>query len=258
MRFNFTSIAFLALGVSLISFTAALAASLPRDFRPEYAYAFPSIVSASLFLSVFLLAIGIACLTGQAEFKLNGGKRKIASQYAAVAIAICVLVFSSFALRFALSTPTPLLAVTSKSMTPTLNVGDFLVIAKPQRIEAGDIIAFKRGNDVIVHRVYAIEVEGIRTKGDAYATPDPWVVGPEEVYGKVVAVVPLLGFAFMALSNPAGFTLVAILLALIPAMRSLTFRNQDENCPFTKRRCSFGGFNPKVCSVCLQARRLRK
>jgi len=255
MRFSFAAVLFLSLGLALASFAFAVAAVFPRDVRPEYALTMPAVLSASAFLSSLLIAFGLAELFEQAEVEVKGVK--VARLLVAALLAASLVVASGFALRLATGCQTPVLAVTSKSMAPTFNVGDLLFVVRAENVSVGDVIAFRQSQTIIVHRVVNATAEGFRTKGDAYAQPDPWVVKPAEVYGKVVASVPLLGYAFTLLSNPAFAMLLFALVLVVPILRSAKFKGQRRNCPFFRGRCRFGGFNPKVCQVCITARTLR-
>lgn len=88
-------------------------------------------------------------------------------------------------------------AVETASMDPTIPVGA-LVVVQPKGaadLVKGDIVAYQRGDVVIVHRVVANQVvEGyLTTKGDANELEDQEPVRYESVIGSVVFSVPYLG-----------------------------------------------------------------
>jgi len=259
VKVGHATLLFVPLGLALLTFACTLAAFLPRDIRPEYAYAYPAVISSLVFLAALLLLTGIADMFGYITVKREPRVRDFAKNLAFAAVIVMALLASTSALRFALGTPTPLLAVTSKSMAPTLNVGDLLVVRGTSSVEVGDIVAFRRGSDIVVHRVYNVTENGIITKGDAYSQPDPWIIQRDEILGKVVFSIPLLGYVHMALSNPLVLAVIVIFAASVPALaRSVSVvKPEPTKCPFLKRKCRFGGFNPKVCSVCLQAKQLK-
>lgn len=111
----------------------------------------------------------------------------------------------AYGLPTALGTPTPLLAIATGSMVPTLERGTLVVIqhVAADRITVGTIIAF----DVAclpaptVHRVIRIVSSGptwvFQTKGDANPSQDPCTVPYTDVRGAVVAIVPYLGFLIL-------------------------------------------------------------
>jgi len=106
----------------------------------------------------------------------------------------------------ALSTDMPVVAVESNSMIPTFYQGDILIIqgvSDPKNyagfLETGDIIVFSaEGRDVpIVHRIKEINADGsFQTQGDACTGQHPFEkqINPEQIHGKVVMIIPYLGW----------------------------------------------------------------
>ena len=98
------------------------------------------------------------------------------------------------------------------SMKPAINVGDIVIVSKvsPSSIEPGDVIQYYReGIGVITHRVVAVKyIDGklnFVTKGDAMDEPDPWLVPSDFVIGKVIFVIPKLGWVTIALRSIPQF-----------------------------------------------------
>jgi signal peptidase I len=87
-----------------------------------------------------------------------------------ITIALLFLVVLGFyyGAQAALGTEYPALAVASGSMLPTLNIGDLIIVQKidPSQIRAdsngltGDILVYKRGSELIVHRAVKKEPAG--------------------------------------------------------------------------------------------------
>ena len=82
-----------------------------------------------------------------------------------------------------------------------LDIGDILFVVDTKEIEAGDIIiyrpdpgCFKPDVSTIVHRVVQISEGRYMTKGDNNAGPDQCRVSSDQVEGKAVIAVPLLGY----------------------------------------------------------------
>ena len=81
--------------------------------------------------------------------------------------------------------------VTSDSMSPTFERGDLILM---QRIHidprVGDIVMLENPESIlpITHRVVAVTKEGVRTKGDARAFADPWLVSKHEIQGEAVQI----------------------------------------------------------------------
>jgi len=105
-------------------------------------------------------------------------------------------------LGIALATPIPLTSVTSISMLPSLHPGDLVVVLGVGSPKVGDIVVYSadcpalpKGD--VIHRVIEVNETHLITKGDNDLTnpmPDPCPVRREQVKGKVVFAIPVLGY----------------------------------------------------------------
>lgn len=89
--------------------------------------------------------------------------------------------------------------VGSPSMGEVAPVGS-LVITRPvgslATIHVGEIMVFHPPGttQTYVHRIYSVGPgPTYRTKGDINTLPDPWVIGPKNLVGREVAIVPAVG-----------------------------------------------------------------
>lgn len=143
-------------------------------------------------------------------------------------------------------TSNPFYVVSSGSMEPELMVFDMLVIQGSipfSDISIGDIIVFDRPSDhnrVIVHRVDAIlgdDPKTIRTKGDANPNSIPgtdYPITEEEYLGKVVYVVPQVGYITRILTPPINYIIIAIVIGAMIANHYIN-RKKDRIDPFKKQ-----------------------
>lgn len=98
-------------------------------------------------------------------------------------------------------------AVAGGSMNPALHLGDMVIATKvsPDAIKEGDIIEFRQGEMMVIHRVIDIEEsEGSTqfiTKGDANKNRDTDPVSPEQVKGRVMFAVPKVGWVTLILRS---------------------------------------------------------
>jgi signal peptidase len=145
-------------------------------------------------------------------------KRRIPKIAAITIIAAFLMFFLVFYRPVSLWGDTRYEPVYTGSMEPAIPVGSIVVIkpADPETLKVGDIICFKIESEsatTVTHRIINITSQGFITKGDANEDPDQWIVAKENVIGKVIAVIPYIGYLGYFVRTPIGF----ILLILIPA-----------------------------------------
>ena len=86
-------------------------------------------------------------------------------------------------------------------MVPNINKGDVVIVNqqfKADELEKGEIIAYKYGGKVIVHRINDLIKKDktiiIYTKGDANNDVDGWKVTPDMIIGTVKNKIPAIGY----------------------------------------------------------------
>ena len=160
-------------------------------------------------------------------------RRQVRDAVLAVGVIAIVGVGATQVGPLVLGTSSPLLAIATGSMVPTLNRGDLVIVehASPSTIEAGTIIAFHVSclPAPTVHRVFRIVQNGsfpvYQTKGDANPTPDPCLVPFQDVIGRVVATVPYAGFFVLdPLLDVAVVALIVVVALLVPTEGGLRRR----------------------------------
>lgn len=87
-------------------------------------------------------------------------------------------------------------AVTSGSMHPSLEVGDVVLLDAGASPAPGTVATFhhpRTPDELVTHRLAGVEDGSWRTRGDANASADPWLVGNEDLIGIGRLAVPLVG-----------------------------------------------------------------
>lgn len=112
--------------------------------------------------------------------------------------------------------------IVSQSMVPTININDAIIIKRDNNnYNIGDIISFfsteyDKNGIVVTHRIIDKinnnEESIYTTKGDNNPVPDYNKVNTSDVFGKVLFVIPKLGYYQEFLSKPSNF----ILCLLVP------------------------------------------
>ena len=225
------------IGGSLASTTLLVMVNLPQfisPILPATPWFLEGFTNTVLFL-LFTLMIVNTRMELTKPLRLRGiSKREVMG---ILAYMLSLTIILSF-----IATETRPYVIVSGSMEPTISLGDIAIVKKirnASQVGLGDIIAFKFGDEVVMHRIVAIEQESnipvFVTKGDANRDIDPWVVEPDKIIGKVVYVIPKLGipliYALMYLNNPftiLGIVVVVLLYTYIPRIKSYRLRRRGS------------------------------
>ena len=168
-----------------------------------------------------------------------------------VAVVLAVLIFW-FSLTFVLRTENPILAVASGSMEPVLYKGDLIVIEGIENADEiqvglkdsdrqGDIIVFRRYDELIVHRAVdrSLNADGtysFKTWGDNNGFADGSTVDEGDVVGRFLSIkVPWLGNIALFFApfevKVAFIALWIVIIAIIevaPSVRKRLKGSDDE------------------------------
>lgn len=100
------------------------------------------------------------------------------------------------------------IVIATGSMTPNINKGDMVVIKKvapkdAKKLKEGEVLAFKREDKIVVHRIYKIYTSGneifFKTKGDHNNAPDGYLTEAKEILGTVKFNIRYIGYPTVAL-----------------------------------------------------------
>lgn len=137
--------------------------------------------------------------------------------YAALGVFIAILIYH--ALIFILGTNRPVIDVVSQSMSPSINVGDLVIVKHedPNKLKVGDVIVFDTLSESlpVIHRIYKINDDGtFQTLGDNNnGIQHEWEkqIDPKDIAGKSVLVIPYVGWIKIVVcdSVPAVCTILS-------------------------------------------------
>ncbi|KKR06014.1 MAG: Signal peptidase, type I [candidate division WS6 bacterium GW2011_GWF2_39_15] len=114
--------------------------------------------------------------------------------------------------------PFKMFSVESGSMSPTIEMGDLIIVEKSSDYKKGDIITFSTINETpkrtITHRIVDVDEKGIiTTKGDFNQSNDIDKVQKNDILGEYIARAPYIGFFVSFVKTKVG----VIVLVVIPA-----------------------------------------
>lgn len=104
------------------------------------------------------------------------------------------------------------------------------------RLAVGDVVTFREpgGEGLVTRRVAAIAEDGVRTRGDAAGSLDPWLVRPGALE-RVVFSVPLAGYPLLAVDAmsvppwaPAALVVALAVVLVLLRRTSRTARRAAE------------------------------
>lgn len=111
--------------------------------------------------------------------------------------------------------------VLTGSMGHAVPTGSLVVnqYTKDRDLKAGDIVTFQKPDAVtpifITHRIISVDATGLlfrfQTKGDANSTPDLAKINQANIEGKVIVVIPYLGYLIELLKTPVVFAVLVFI-----------------------------------------------
>jgi signal peptidase len=154
-------------------------------------------------------------------------------------------------------TPNPFYVVSSGSMEPVLDIYDVLIVKNGSTFEGaqrGDIIVFNRPeihDRVIVHRIVDIRESSeriITTKGDANPASIPGTDFPitkDDYIGKVVYVIPKIGYVTRLIQPPVNYIIIAVILAILFFNRTSRKKDRKHDEDLSLGADNLSGTEPK-------------
>ena len=139
--------------------------------------------------------------------------------------------------------------VLSGSMEPTYHVGSLIYVTKvePQELEVGDPLTYViDGGTVVTHRIIEKHVDPdnpadirFKTKGDNNNIEDGELVRAENILGKPVFTIPLMGYVAFFIQTPPssyiaiGMCIIIVLLTFLPDLMDKLFEEEDKKAEAT-------------------------
>jgi len=116
--------------------------------------------------------------------------------------------------------------VATGSMEPVIEPGDMIIFHEQGNYEAGDIVVFEAEN-FVTHRIIETTENGFITQGDANNKDDGEIHG-EQIIGKVVYIVPKVGYIVDFIKSPFGMLVLVIGLLVLIELPGLLWKKSKR------------------------------
>jgi len=109
-------------------------------------------------------------------------------------------------------------------MNPSIDTGSITIVKKMENYKVGDIISYyakiNNKEKIITHRIIDIGGNVYVTKGDTNLGIDP-IVLPRLIIGKVILIIPYLGYIVSFAKSTSGLWLTIIIPAIFIILAEL-------------------------------------
>lgn len=117
--------------------------------------------------------------------------------------------------------------VATGSMSPTMEIGDVVIVKITKEIEKNDIIVYIDGESIITHRLIEINENGLIAKGDANNSEDK-PIQFEMVLGEVISIWPKIGIWRKIFTSSDVVGLILVLIVLFSAVFMYSTSDKKE------------------------------
>ena len=113
--------------------------------------------------------------------------------------------------------------VATGSMSPTIEIGDVVIVKITKEVNEDDIIVYRENENFITHRLIEKKEDKLIAKGDANNSEDK-PIELEDVLGKVEKIIPKVGIWRKAILQPEiiGLTITVIVIFSITFVYTIT------------------------------------
>jgi signal peptidase I len=128
----------------------------------------------------------------------------------AAAVAVAVAGWGAWLRPVTLGGNAAYVIVDGRSMEPTYEDGDLVLVRRSSSYAPGDVIAFRAGGQFedptrIIHRIVGGSSDGFQTQGDNRDRLDPWTPTDDDIIGKAQLHIPMAGDIASAIVQPEFF-----------------------------------------------------
>jgi len=117
--------------------------------------------------------------------------------------------------------------VATGSMSPTMEIGDVVIVKITKQVEQNDIIVYIDGENIITHRLIEINDNELIAKGDANNSEDK-PIHQDMVLGEVIKILPKIGIWRKIFTSSEVVGLIFVLIVLFSAIFMFSSSDSKE------------------------------
>lgn len=118
--------------------------------------------------------------------------------------------------------------VATGSMSPTIEIGDVVIVKLTKQVNVNDIIVYQDGNDFITHRLIEKNGDELIAKGEANNSEDK-PIKADMVIGQVIQIIPEIGIWRKVILTPEVIGLVSILVIIFGITFAYTSKSEEKD-----------------------------
>lgn len=118
--------------------------------------------------------------------------------------------------------------VATGSMSPTIEIGDVVIVKITKQVDVNDIIVYQDGNDFITHRLIEKNGDELIAKGEANNSEDK-PIRSDMVIGQVIQIIPQIGIWRKVILTPEVIGLVFILVIILGITFAYTSKSEEKD-----------------------------
>lgn len=117
--------------------------------------------------------------------------------------------------------------VATGSMSPTIEIGDVVIVKLTKQVNENDIIVYQEGNDFITHRLIKKNGDELIAKGEANNSEDK-PIKSDMVIGQVIKIIPQIGIWRKVILTPEIIGLIFMLVIILGITFAYTSKTEEK------------------------------
>ena len=118
--------------------------------------------------------------------------------------------------------------VATGSMSPTIEIGDVVIVKITKQVDIDDIIVYQDESSFITHRLVEIDGDKMIAKGDANNSEDK-PIQSNMILGQVIKIIPKVGIWRKVILTPEIIGLILVLVTIFGIAFVYTSKSEEKD-----------------------------